>query len=111
MAGPHRPKIAMGDAEKAISRARQRFYGMIGESKDTDRVLTYEEKALKLIAVYEGKQATRVSDPILHSLLRVGAVQEFNGVGWLGIHPLVVDILNEQGRLGEKPAPGGSVLP
>ena len=112
IAGPYRPKITADDADKAISRARNKFYGMLGESTLGERRLTYEEKAQKLMAVYAGTQATRINDPILHSLLRVGAVQEFNGRGWLGVHPMVVDILNEQKLLSSQntPAPGGTAL-
>jgi len=38
-------------------------------------------------------------------------VLQFNGEGWYGVHPLVVDILKEQGEAYVKPdEPGGSDL-
>jgi len=47
----------------------------------------------------------------IYFLLRSRAVLEFNGKGWFGVHPLVVDILADQGRI-ERDAtgkvPGGS---
>ena len=67
----------------------------------------YSEKSKRLVDVYNRTPDHDVPDPILYSLLRGRAIQEFNGEGWFGVHPLVVDILKEQGHL--KPQdPGGT---
>ena len=47
-------------------------------------------------AVYRRDPEHDIADAVLYSLLRGRALQEFNGEGWLGVHPLVVDILNQQ---------------
>jgi hypothetical protein len=61
----------------------------------------------RLTAVYDGAPDSDVPDPVLYSLLRGRAVQEFNGECWFGVHPIVVDILKEQAHL--KPQdPGGT---
>jgi len=40
-------------------------------------------------------------------LLRQRCARQYNGAGWIGVHPLIVDLLIEFKRL-EKGSPGGS---
>lgn len=42
-----------------------------------------------------------VSDPANQILLQSCALVEYNGEGWLGVHPLIVEHLEKMGRLGE----------
>ena len=45
--------------------------------------LTYQQKAERLVAVYNQDPDYDVPDPVLYSLLNARAVQEFNGsAGW-----------------------------
>jgi hypothetical protein len=78
----------------------RRDYRMrLGQSPYDARQLPYPEKATRLVAVYNGTPDSFVPDAVLYSLLRGRAVQEFNGQGWFGVHPLVVDLLKEQQHL------------
>ena len=80
----------------------------LGQSPyDGAEQIPYSEKSKRLVEVYNRAPDHDVPDKILYSLLRGRAIQEFNGVGWFGVHPLVVDILKEQEHL--KPQdPGGT---
>lgn len=64
--------------------------------------MTYEDKADRLVRIYNGEKEAQITDPVLYSLLDARAVQEFNGERWFGVHPLVVDILVKQERLSSK---------
>ena len=60
--------------------------------------------------IYEQDQNSQIPDTVLYSLLLSRAVQEF-GDGSFGVHPIVVDILSTQGRIGQSvkgPVPGGT---
>jgi len=86
----------------------RRDYRMrLGQSPYDVSQIPYREKLARLLAVYGQVPDNDIPDPVLYSLLRGRAVQEFNGDGWFGVHPLVVDILKDQQHL--KPQdPGGT---
>lgn len=97
-----RSKIGSADAEAAINNLRTEYERRLGESPyDEEKVnkITYEMKAERLKSIYAGDPVAKVPAPVLYSLLRARAVQEFNGTRWFGVHPLVVDILQAQGKL------------
>ena len=108
--------IEAQDVTPAIRQLRNDYERRLGESVDDIDVapdgklqpIPYEKKAARLLKIYNGDPEAKMADPILYSLLRSRAVQEFNGERWFGVHPLVVDILASQGRFSA-PAPGGSV--
>jgi hypothetical protein len=79
----------------------------LGQSPYDTEQIPYSEKSAKLVAVYNRAPDHDIPDRVLYSLLRSRAVQEFNGDGWFGVHPLVVDILKEQGHL-QRQDPGGT---
>ena len=81
--------------------------GRLGVGPYDAAQLTYTQKAERLVAIYDQEPDYDVPDPVLYSLLNARAVQEFNGERWFGVHPLVVDILQAQGRL--KAPEGGKV--
>jgi len=95
------------DIEKAIYKLRHEVRLRLGESPYEKTAITWEQKAARLVAIYSGHSGAAIPDPVLYSLLQGRAVQEFNGEGWFGVAPLVVDILKEQDRLPAD-APGGS---
>ena len=104
-------KIGPADAEAAINALRIEYLRRLGENifdEEQTTPITYEVKAQRLQEVYHSTRKPTVSDAALYSLLRARAVQEFNGEGWFGVHPLVVDILKAQERL--VPSEGGQVL-
>jgi hypothetical protein len=65
---------------------------------DTEK-LTYEKKVEWLIAVYRQEPDCDILREESYPLSNARAVQEFNGKRWFGVHPLVVDILKNQGGL------------
>ena len=111
-AAPPRALIGRAHADRAISDLRNEYHERLGQSPDDPAPLKYADKAERLVKTYNQEPEAEMHDPIVHSLLAAGAVQEFlNGDPWHGVHPLVVDILNRQGRLGAPggdPAPGGT---
>jgi len=105
----HPPATVIGhdDATAAINKLRREYRMKLGQSPFDAEQIPYTEKSARLLAVYSDSPDNGVPDPVLYSLLRGRAVQEFNGDGWFGVHPLVVDILKEQHHL--KPQdPGGT---
>jgi hypothetical protein len=109
--GDKNGKINQGDANEAIKDLRTQYGRSLGESPHDAVPVKYEDKAERLVKIYKSDPIAQVPDPILHSLLRARAVQEFNGERWFGVHPLVVDILRIQGKLRAlkgKPLPGGT---
>jgi hypothetical protein len=96
---PSTVTIRHDDATTAINRMRREYLMRLGESPYDKDPIPYAEKWARLLAVYNGARDSRIPDRVLYSLLRGRAVQEFNGVGWCGVHPLVVDILKEDQHL------------
>jgi len=104
-------KISKPDVDKAINWLRTDYMKRLGES-DSDRIrnLTYAIKAERLIEIYKQNPDMLIMDSVTHSLLKSRAVQEFNGARWFGVHPIVVDILSNQGRIrpnAKGKVPGG----
>lgn len=104
---PAKSKIGKADVDGAINSLRTDYIRRLGVGPYDPEKLTYEQKAARLIAVYNREPGYDVPDPVLYSLLNARAVQEFNGERWFGVHPLVVDILRAQGKL--VPPDGGKV--
>ena len=99
--------IGADDATSAIGAMRREYRMRLGQSPYDLHQMPYSEKVERLIAVYNSAADNDVPDPVLYSLLRGRAIEEFNGEGWFGVHPLVVDILKNQQHL--KPQdPGGT---
>jgi hypothetical protein len=93
-------KIGREDVDNAINRMRAEYLGRLGISVfDEEENITYEQKSERLTSLHKGDPNAQVANPVLYSLLRSRAVQEFNGKRWYGVHPLVLDILKEQGKL------------
>jgi GTPase SAR1 family protein len=99
--------IGPDDAKAAVNKMRREYRMKLGQSPYDAHPIPYSDKSARLLAVYDGAPDSDIPDPVLYSLLRGRAIQEFNGDGWYGVHPLVVDILKEQEHL--KPQdPGGT---
>jgi hypothetical protein len=99
--------IGPDDAKAAIGAMRREYRMKLGQSPYDQREMPYSDKVKRLIAVYNGDADNDVPDPVLYSLLRGRAIEEFNGEGWFGVHPLVVDILKNQQHLRPQD-PGGT---
>jgi hypothetical protein len=105
---PGAKAILANDAAAAIANLRKEYKRRLGQSPYDAQPIPYAQKSEKLLAVYNGASDSDVPDPALYSLLRGRSVQEFNGDGWYGVHPLVVDILKDQDHLKPQDSGGTS---
>ncbi|MBM4044832.1 MAG: hypothetical protein FJ279_06950 [Planctomycetes bacterium] len=116
---PAEGQVKTEDADRAIAELRSDYERRLGQSSFDLEVtvgpkkepITYEMKADRLLRIYRQEPTAKIPDPVLHSLLRARAVQEFNAERWFGVHPLVVDILASQGKIKrpkQGPVPGGT---
>lgn len=101
-------KISANDALGAINNLRSDYKRRLGQSPFSPDPVPYSEKVTLLQQIYAGREDGQITNPAMYSLLGTRAVQEFNGKRWFGVHPLVVDILKEQGHLQED-AEGGTL--
>ena len=102
-------QIIQSDVVDAQDWLRNQYLLRLGESPYDPSPIPFQDKLKRLKSVYDGKPDAFVPDRVLTALLQVHAVQEFNHKRWLGVHPLVVDILQDQGVLGASgPPPGGT---
>ena len=101
--------ISRKDAHQAIVSLRNEYkqkLGITGQNKDE---ISLQEKLTKLVDIYERKNPTaEVPNPVLYLLLRQRCILQYNGEMWMGVHPLVVDLLIEFGKL-DAGSPGGSL--
>lgn len=101
-------RIERDDVDFAISKMRTEYRRKLGVSDYDTIQVDYQAKANRLVEIYENNPvAMQIPDHITYALLHARAVQEFNGERWFGVHPLVVDILQEQGKL-QSPTGGTS---
>ncbi len=99
------------DVTTAVRRRRTDYLRSLGQSPYDGGEITYEAKVERLVRIYDQDPTAQSPDPVLYSLFRARAVQEFNGERWFGVHPLVVDLLARQGKVARTPdgvAPGGT---
>ncbi|HLK60981.1 MAG TPA: hypothetical protein VKU00_30735 [Chthonomonadaceae bacterium] len=92
-------KIGELDVTQAINEKRREYRNALGSSPHEKNPISYEDKAKRLVAIYQQEPGHDVPDAVLYKLLLARAVQEFNGEGWFGVHPLVVDILKAHEKL------------
>ena len=96
-------QINAEDASAAIFNLRSDYERRLGQSPFDLAEITYDNKAKRLVEVYNGATEVKIPDRIMYALLNARAIQEFNGKRWFGVHPLVVDILADQERLPRNP--------
>ena len=105
---PDAKLICQEDATKAINKLRRDYRNKLGESPFDLKPIADKEKMDRLLAVYNNAPGNKKPNPVHYSLLRARALQEFNGPGWFGVHPLVVDILKDEEQLLNPAALGGT---
>ena len=71
--------IGADDATYAIGTMRREYRLRLGPSPYDLHQMPYSEKVARLIAVYNNAADNDVPDPVLYSLLRGRAIEEFNG--------------------------------
>jgi hypothetical protein len=91
-----RTAIQQDDAMEAVNAMRQDYAARLGENPfDKAASIPLEAKLAKLEAIYKGDPQAQIPDKLLYVLLRQRIVLQFNGAGWYGVHPLIVDKLKE----------------
>ncbi|MGB6942935.1 MAG: hypothetical protein WBE37_11095 [Bryobacteraceae bacterium] len=102
--------ISVEDADGAVASLRNDYKQLLGSTGQEDAETPLSEKLDRLVAIYQRKDPTvEVPDRVLYLLLRQRCALQYNGTGWIGVHPLIVDLLIEFARL-EQNSPGGSRL-
>jgi AAA ATPase domain len=102
--------ISVHDADGAIASLRNDYRNSLGSTGEDDAETPLTEKLDRLVAIYQRKDpSVEVPDPVLYLLLRKRCALQYNGAGWIGVHPLIVDLLIDFARL-EPQSPGGSRL-
>ncbi len=95
--------ITIDDVDAAITDLRVTYERRLGDNPHCQgEKITYDQKVEKLLSIYNGKTGSIPVDAVMHDLMAAGAVQEFNGTHWYGVHPMVVEILCHQGHLPQK---------
>lgn len=87
--------ISARDVDAAINELRKEYRDHLGATAYDVAKTDLDTKLAKLSQIYLGSPKAKARDDALYSLLHARAVQEFNGQGWFGVHPLVVDFLSE----------------
>jgi hypothetical protein len=102
--------LSAQDADGAIASLRNDYRNSLGSTGEDDAETPLTEKLDRLVAIYQRKDpSVEVPDPVLYLLLRKRCALQYNGAGWIGAHPLIVDLLIDFARL-EPQSPGGSRL-
>lgn len=100
--------IAAEDLDEAIGSLREVYKGRLGSTGQDTNKATLEEKLTYLVSIYKREnKIVDVPNPIQYLLLAQRCVLYYNGEAWLGVHPLVIDLLIDFKKLDEG-SPGGS---
>ncbi len=103
-------QIEMVDANKAVLDMKNNYKQRLGSTLPNPNEPSLDEKLKLLVTIYERQNATAdIANATLYNLLRQRFVLQCNGVSWMGVHPLAVDLLMDFGRLPQG-SPGGSHL-
>ncbi len=100
--------ISLDDADGAVMSLRFDYKQLLGSTGEDS--VTLSEKLDRLVALYRREDpAVEVPDRVLYLLLRQRCALQYNGAGWIGVHPLIVDLLVEFAKL-DRNALGGCPL-
>ena len=108
-AKPEDVVIRSADVRGAIARLRRQTYLRLGQDPYESEPVSSKEKLDRLKSIYENPSRDGAPDPVLYSLLNSRLLREFNGDGWFGVPPLVVDLFKELAAGPDRDAdpPGG----
>jgi hypothetical protein len=101
--------IQLNNAIEAVNAMRQDYAARLGENPfDKAASIPLETKLAKLEDIYNGDPQAQIPDKLLYVLLRQRIVLQFNGAGWYGVHPMIIDKLKEISRSLNPSSPGGT---
>ena len=100
--------ISIEDADGAVASLRNEYKQLLGSTGQDDAETSLIDKLDRLVALYQRQDPTvEVPNRVLYLLLRQRCALQYNG--WIGVHPLIVDLLIDFAKL-EPNSPGGSRL-
>ena len=106
----HANTISSPDADGAIASLRNDYKQLLGSTGYSEKDTPLAEKLNRLVGLYLHEDPTvDVPDRVLYLLFRQRCALQYNGAGWIGVHPLVVDLLVDFDKLPGG-SPGGSRL-
>jgi hypothetical protein len=90
----HADVISVEDADGATASLRNDYKNLLGSTGQDSVDTPLNEKLDRLVGIYERKDPTiEVPNRVLYLLLRQRCALQYNGTGWIGVHPLIVDLL------------------
>jgi hypothetical protein len=102
--------ISLEDALGAIASLRFEYKQLLGSTGQDSVDMPLSAKLDRLVGLYKHENPdVDVPDPVLYLLLRQRCALQYNGTGWVGVHPLIVDLLIDFGKL-QPDSPGGSLV-
>ena len=103
--------ISAADADGAVISLRNQYKQYLGSTGQNPAEINLDQKLDRLTSIYKREDPTaEVPDRVLYQLLQQRCVLQYNGNMWMGVHPLVVDLLMDFKKLLSD-APGGSRVP
>ncbi len=104
--------ISAQDANGAIITLRHEYKQHLGTTGQEPNEITLDQKLERLVKIYRRDDPKAdVPDPVLYQLLQQRFVLQFNGDMWMGVHPLVVDLLIEFKMLRPDDPGGNRIVP
>jgi len=92
--------ISADDASNAIASLRNDYKQLLGSTGQDSDDTPLGVKLDRLVGIYRREDPTvEVPDRVLYLLLRQRCALQYNGTGWIGVHPLIVDLLVEFNKL------------
>jgi hypothetical protein len=102
--------IGLSDADLAVAGLRNDYKMLLGSTGQDANEISLADKLDRLTGIYKREDpAVEVPNRVLYQLLQQRCVLQYNGASWMGVHPLVLDLLIEFGKLPEG-SPGGSAV-
>lgn len=106
--------MSKADCHGAIANLRSEYERRLGQNPFDKDGIDYTKKAELLGYIYNRNKDAQIPNATTYALLNDRAIQEFDfdGVREYGIHPLVIDLLQIQGRIPAASSggiPGGSI--
>jgi hypothetical protein len=100
--------ISVQDCDEAIASLRNDYKQLLGSTVQDSTDTPLVEKLDRLVGIYKRDDPmVEVQNRVSYLLLRQPCLLQYNGAGWIGVHPLVVDLLVDFKKLPPG-SPGGS---
>lgn len=86
--------IGLEDVKLSVNGLRYEYRMKLGTTGRQANEIELPAKLKRLVEIYERADSkAEIGDRVLYHLLQNRCVLQFNGEGWMGVHPLVVDLL------------------